>query len=206
MYKPLFLLFLLFPLFTLAQENESFLISGKVKQGSIMVGGNAAGYFNRISDDLGTRAYKANKMVLDVQAKNGYFIRHDWAIGLDVTLHHENQSITSDSVRTPFRETYLLFGPFTRVYLVSAFFGELSVKVGLHNFSGGPKNDLIASNLGFGYSFFINQQLSVEPLLSFRYSREINRGNYRTTLGPMIGVGVQAYLLRQRSHIIKRGL
>ncbi|MCC9138224.1 hypothetical protein ACFSKU_14280 [Pontibacter silvestris] len=206
MYKYLLLFLLFSPVLTLAQENESFLIRGKVKQGSIMIGGNAAGYYNKVKDDLYGSSYEANKIWLEIRAKNGYFIRHDWAIGLDISLHHESQNITTAAVRHPLRETSLIFGPFTRYYLAGAFFGEFMVGVGLHDFSSGPNNNIVASNLGVGYSYFINQQLAVEPILSFRYQRDVYHSQRRVSYGPMIGIGVQAFLLRQRSHIIKRGL
>lgn len=201
-----FLLFL--PFILLAQENESFLIKAKIKQGSILLGGtvNASAY--KITDELSAPLQKLEGHNINVvaRAKNGYFLQHDFALGLDFTINHESVRFTSDPERKPDNKTYMLLGPFARYYLDNGIFGEASAAVGLLNFSLSEKYNLFEGAVGVGYAHFFNEKFSIEPILSFRYFQQVLKNKKYTRYGPMFGVGIQAYLLRKKAHIIKRAL
>ncbi|MHA6249262.1 hypothetical protein ACXYMU_15080 [Pontibacter sp. CAU 1760] len=202
------ILFLLSCIVASAQENRSFLIPAKVKQGSIMLGGNlsASAFKTTKGLDLPLSPEEGTNILLNLNAKNAYFLRHDFAVGLVVSMEHESLIVTTDEDTRKFRRTYLLAGPFTRYYLDSGLFGELALQSGLLNFSSGQKSNLFQGGLSVGYAYFINQHISLEPMLSFKYQREWRDGQSNTTLGPQIGFGVQAYILRRTSHIIKQAL
>ncbi|MEJ8756620.1 hypothetical protein WG947_06415 [Pontibacter sp. H259] len=207
--KQLLLLLCLLPYLVFAQENESFMFKAKVKHGSILIGGTLSGFAYKTSDDLHTlngRKEDGTKIQANLQAKNGYFVVNDFAVGLNLNLYHESTKVTSDPEQEPFRETYFLAGPFVRYYLDNGVFGEAGASMGKHNFSDGLQSNLLEGSVGVGYSFFFNEKFALEPLLSFRYFRQKHGDKVYSSVGPMVGVGFQAYLLRKRAHVIKIGL
>ncbi|WP_161887664.1 autotransporter outer membrane beta-barrel domain-containing protein [Pontibacter russatus] len=191
-----------------AQENQSYLIHAKVKQGSILLGGSlsASAYTTTRELDLPLGPEEGTNILASLYAKNGYFLMHDFALGLVVSLEHESLSISTKEDADKFRRTMMLAGPFARYYLDNGIFGELSLQAGLLNFSTGDKSNLFQGGIGVGYAYFVNQRISLEPMLSFRYFQESRGGKSNTTLGPMLGFGIQAYILRRRAHIIKEAL
>ncbi|HEY4652711.1 MAG TPA: hypothetical protein VIG72_14935 [Pontibacter sp.] len=207
--RQLLLLLMLLPVIALAQENESFMFRAKVKHGSILVGGNISGFAYKTTDNLlnGTGVKEdGRKIQANLQAKNGYFVMNDLAIGLNLNLYHESTKVTAEPEQEAFRETYFLGGPFVRYYLINGVFGEAGVSFGKHNFSDGLQSNLLEGSAGIGYALFFNEKFSLEPMLSFRYFRQSRGDEAYTSFGPMVGVGFQAYLLRKRAHVIKIGL
>ena len=200
--------FCLLSAFASAQENQSYLIPAKVKQGSIMLGGNlnASAYSTTKELDLPVGREEGTNILVNLHSKSGYFLQHDFVLGLDLSLEHESLSINTAEEVDKFRRTMMLAGPYARYYLDNGIFGELSLQAGLLNFSTGDKSNLFQGGIGVGYAYFINEKISLEPTLNFRYFREFRGGESNTTLGPMIGFGIQAYILRRRSHIIKEAL
>lgn len=209
MKLPLLILLAILPLSLLAQENKSYLMRAKVKHGSMLIGGNLTGYYYKTSDELSKPGEKleGSLMQASLKSKTGYFIWNDFAVGLDVFLVHNSEKIDGTETETvPLRETYLLAGPFVRYYLLNGVFGEASIAGGLHNFSTGFKSTLYEGSVGVGYAHFINEKFSLEPILSFRYFYKSDGNKTYVTYGPMIGFGVQAYLLRKKAHVIKTTL
>lgn len=208
----LLLVTLTVPLDAFSQENESSLIRAKIKHGSVMIGGNLNGSYLLTSNELNNAGDKVERRVINftMRGKNGYFVREDLVVGLDLSVLHRSSKITtlSDSPREPNRETFVLAGPFIRYYLLNGVFGELTMLAGLQNFNDvNAKYKALEGSVGIGYAYFITEKFSLEPVLSFRYFQKVDRNDrtYRE-LGPMLGFGLQVYLLRKRSHVIKQGL
>ena len=201
-----FLLFL--PTILLAQENESFLIKAKVKQGSILLGGTVHGSAYKTTDELSSpqQPLEASKINVLVRAKNGYFVLHDFVVGLDLTIDYRSIKQTDNPEVKPDNQTFGLMGPFVRYYLDNGVFGELTTTVGFNNFSKSNKYNIFETSAGVGYAFFFNEKFSIEPTLSLRYFQQKLRDNKYTEIGPVLGVGIQAYLLRKKAHVIKRAL
>ncbi|WP_299760576.1 hypothetical protein [uncultured Pontibacter sp.] len=203
---------LLFFFFTysavLAQENKSFMWKAKVKHGSVLIGGNVDAAIYKTTKELNQPLgpEEGTSILANMNFKGGYFLIHDLAIGVDLGISHESYSVSIEEGKDTFRRTYLLGGPFTRYYLDNGIFGELTLKGGLLNFSTGDKTDLAQGTLGVGYALFVNEKIAIEPIISFRYTREWQGDDANVSFGPLIGVGIQAYLLRRTSHIIKEAL
>lgn len=196
----------------MAQENQSSLVRAKVKYGSLMLGGNLSGNYlttSREVDNLGNKV-NTRQINLIMRAKNGYFVREDLAVGLDLNITHRSSKITdfSERPREPNRETLILAGPFIRYYLLNGIFGEASALAGMHNFNDvNNKNKVLEGGIGIGYAHFINEKFALEPILSMRYFQKKDRnGRLYTEIGPTIGFGLQVYLLRKKAHVIKQGL
>lgn len=211
MHKSQFALILLFLISSvaMAQENRSSMWKAKIKHGSVMIGGNLDASIQKTTRELNQPLgpEEGTHILANLNIKGGYFLIHDLAIGVDLGLRHDSYLVTVEGAQQSFRQTYLLAGPFTRYYLDNGFFGELNVKGGLLSLStGGSKTNLAQGTMGVGYALFINEKISIEPMLSFRYTREWRADNANVSFGPLIGVGVQAYLLRRTSQIIKETL
>ncbi|PKV75367.1 hypothetical protein [Pontibacter ramchanderi] len=195
-----------------AQENESSLIRAKIKHGSLLLGGNLQGSYQLTTSELNSTGQKVDGRRIDfnLRSKNGYFVFEDFAVGLDVSVLHQSSKITevSDTEREASRETFVMAGPFVRYYMLNGVFGELTMLAGLNNFNDvNRKYKALEGGAGLGYAFFVNRQFSLEPVISMRYFRKVDRdGRAYSEFGPMIGFGLQAYLLRQKSHVIKRAL
>ncbi|GAB3195540.1 hypothetical protein ABID22_001520 [Pontibacter aydingkolensis] len=207
MRKTLLLLFLL-PYLVVAQENESYLIKAKVKQGSILLGGTVDASFYKTTDAISSpgQTINATEIMATINAKNGYFVMHDFVIGLNLTIDFRSKKIDTTEEMLPDKRTYMLMGPFVRYYLDNGIFGEFSVAPGLLNFSKSDKFNLLEGRIGIGYAYFFNEKFSIEPMLSVRYFQQKLGDRKYTAIGPVLGVGIQAYLLRKKAHVIKRAL
>ena len=209
MHRILLLTLLLISFSVSAQENRSHMVPAKVKHGSLLIGGtlNASAYKTTRELKLPIGRDEGTNILASIRTKNGYFIDHDFAVGVAVTLEHESLTTkVTEGEDKKFRVTRLLFGPFTRYYLDNGVFGELSLEVGLLNFSNGQKSNLFQGGVGVGYAHFINEKIALEPILSFRYFNEWKGDKSNVTFGPMLGFGVQAYIWRKRAHVIKEAL
>ncbi|WP_018477815.1 hypothetical protein [Pontibacter roseus] len=176
-----------------------------------MLGGNLNGSYFITSSELNNTGEKVDgrRINFQLQGKNGYFIREDLVVGLDVSILHQSTKRTAvGSEFEPSRETFMLAGPFIRYYLLNGVFGEFTALGGLHNFNDvNRKYKSLAGSVGVGYAHFINEKFSLEPVLSLRYFRKVDRdGRSYQEIGPMVGFGLQVYLLRKKSHVIKQGL
>lgn len=213
-FTPFILVLCLMTCFTVhAQENESSLLRAKIKHGSLLLGGNFQGSYLLTTSELNSTGQKVNGRRIDfnLRGKNGYFIREDFVVGLDLSVLHQSTKRTDQADGSSFkprRETFVMAGPFARYYMLNGVFGEINLLAGLHNFNDvNQKYKALEGSIGIGYAYFITKQFSLEPVLSMRYFRKADRdGRAYTELGPMFGFGLQAYLLRQRSHVIKRTL
>ncbi|MCX2739236.1 hypothetical protein [Pontibacter anaerobius] len=208
-FKIFFLLvFISFSSLTLAQENKSFMWKAKVKHGSVLIGGNLDAAIQKTTRDINQPLgpEDGTNILANLNFKGGYFFMHDVAIGVDLGINHESYIVSVEGAKQTFRRTYMLGGPFTRYYLDNGIFGELALKGGLLNFSTGSKTNLFEGTMGVGYALFVNEKISVEPMLSFRYFREWEGDQSNVSLGPLIGVGIQAYLWRRTSQTVKEAL
>ena len=105
-------LFLLVSLTTFAQENRSSLISAKIKDGTVMLGGNLTGSYQKYNKK--TTNEKGDLITARLTTKSGYFFWPDIALGLNAAL--EYTSVNVDSTLYGSRTTDLLAGPFVRYY------------------------------------------------------------------------------------------
>ncbi|TXK47666.1 autotransporter outer membrane beta-barrel domain-containing protein [Pontibacter qinzhouensis] len=197
------------PFLAQAQENRSSLYPAKVKQGSIMMGGNISGSFYKFNNGLNSNngLYQQGTTIQALsQIKGGYFIIPDLVVGLELDHNYTSTATKTESGRQSNDRYTLLAGPFVRYYLDNGIFGEVTAGVGTQNLINNRSTNLYAGSVGIGYSHFISEKIAIEPLLSFRYLRETNTVNHNTRFGPMIGIGVQAYFLKETAKTIRQGL
>jgi hypothetical protein len=195
----LFLLGFFFLLHTAkAQQNTSSLLNAKIKDGTIMIGGNLSGSYQKYKyNNLKTNQQESGDLIrASFSAKSGYFFLPDFVVGLNVAVDHT--SINVDSTFYGPKTTFLLAGPYVRYYFNNGIFGELNVNAGVNTVKGADKTDIKSGSVGIGYAYFLNPNIAIEPMLSFNYlsSRIDNadRDQKDSQYGPLLNIGIQAYL------------
>ncbi|WP_205500984.1 hypothetical protein [Rufibacter psychrotolerans] len=181
-----------------AQENRSTLIPAKIIQRTLMVGGSVSGSYRQIDITGPNEPVSGHRTQFDLDAKLGYFVLHDFALGVRGAIYYYKESMDN---QVPTQATNVLVGPFARYYLNNGFFGEASAAVGVNKRPNISKTDLAEFRGGVGYAIFINPKVAVEPALLFSYYQEkrVTEGNRKVTeFGPTLNVGLQVYLFRER--------
>ena len=195
MRRLLFLASILFvSLNSFAQENRSSLINAKIKDGTVMLGGNLTGSYQKYNKQ--TTNQKGDLITARLTTKSGYFFWPDIAIGLNAALEYAGVNV--DSTLYGSRSTDLLAGPFFRYYWNSGLFVEINANAGVRTVRGEIKSDIKSGAIGLGYAYFLSEQIAIEPLLSFDYRQNQVTVNNKTSkdsqYGPVLSIGIQAYL------------
>jgi opacity protein-like surface antigen len=180
---------------------SSFGAFAQYNQGRMLVGG---------SFELSTRTEKTRdgsqtttdgtQTTFNLSPRFGYFIIDNLAIGAGVGLGLTKwNSKTSDN---DYNTSSISFQPFARYYLpVNVFFhgefgiGTSSVKSDNSNFNDYKYNSINLA-LGAGYALFLTDNVAVEPMLTYRFSRSKYDYDDEKNLdsGLYISVGFQIYL------------
>jgi hypothetical protein len=187
--------------FAFGQKNESFLTDAYVVKGSWMLGGDLSSSWKSYSKDQGAikNMDKGRIFRLDMRGKIGYFLLEDFGLGLKAQGSHLN--LKSDSTGLAPRQTVVTAGPFLRKYFKEGIFGEAGAGMGLDHLSGGLQWDILAADLGMGFTYFLNNNIAVEPILALVYSRQ-KAGTQtqvsHTQIGPEFRLGIQAFLFKPR--------
>jgi hypothetical protein len=187
--------------FCFAQKNESFLTDAYVVKGSWMLGGDLASSWKSYSRDQGTikNMDKGRVFRLDMTGKIGYFLIEDFAVGLKAHATHLN--LKSDSTGLAPRHTVVTAGPFVRKYFKEGLFGEAGAGMGLDHISDGIQWDLLEADLGLGFTYFLNNNIAVEPILAVVYSKQKAGTQTQMTyaeIGPEFRLGIQAFLFKPK--------
>ncbi|WP_181306490.1 hypothetical protein [Rufibacter sp. XAAS-G3-1] len=181
-----------------AQENRGTLIPAKIFQRTLMVGGSVSGSYKQINISSSGEPISGHRQQFDLDAKIGYFVLSDVALGMKGTVYHYKEEMDD---QIPTQATNILVGPFARYYLDNGFYGEASAAVGVNNRPNSTKTDLAEFKGGVGYAIFINPKVAIEPAVMFSYYQEKRptEGNRKVTeWGPSVNIGLQVYLFRER--------
>lgn len=177
----------------------TFYVLGQTEKGKKMAGGSVGINFGSSHNEFsGTKGPKMKFFYIDFEPKAAYFILDGVAVGLELDLSRDVDDYSD------VKETYnsITIGPFARYYHPTNFFGEVSL-----GFGGGKlkeeeegetdeaKYSIFEWSLGAGYAFFINDNASIEPMITYSRSTENNSdADYKYKLGEMmIEVGFNYY-------------
>jgi hypothetical protein len=168
--------------------------NAQLQKGNLMVGANLA--------DLGLRLQNGNTRIsFNISPKLGYFIRDNIAIGGEVGLGFDHQSVSSISTN----EINYKIGAFGRYYISdpraillkrSRFFIEANTGITGNNVKTEGAASVTTNGLGLGVgpgvTYFITPNIGLEGLL--KYDLGVGFGSSTTTHNFSIGVGFQIYL------------
>jgi hypothetical protein len=187
--------------FVFGQKNESFLTNAFVVKGSWMLGGDLSSSWKSYSRDQGSvkNVDKGRVFRLDMTGKVGYFLIEDFALG--VKAHATHLNLKSDSTGAAPRHTVVIAGPFLRKYFKEGIFGEAGAGLGLDHTSDVTQWDILAADLGLGFTYFLNNNIAVEPILAVVYSK--HKAGTQTQMsyaeiGPEFRLGIQAFLFKPK--------
>jgi hypothetical protein len=100
----------------------------------------------------------------------GYFVIDNLAVGMNATISYYKQY--------NIKSTILGVGPYVKYYFNNGLFLKAETSFSrLHNVNWGSSKEKDYSLIpGLGYAFFINQKISLEPCLSYKYSHSSHNG------------------------------
>lgn len=192
---------LIFSQISFAQKNESHLTDAYVLKGSWMLGGDLTSSWKSYSLDQGKVKNADTGRIFQVNAagKIGYYIMEDLGVGLKgyAGFHHAK----SDSTGSRPREVRILAGPFVRKYLKAGVFGEAGAGFGIDQVGEANKVDLLAADLGLGFTYFLNHNIAIEPQVVLAFSKHKSGTETPVTyreIGPEFKFGIQAFLFKPK--------
>jgi outer membrane protein len=177
--------------------------TAQIEKGNILASGSLGFASSKYKEvDNGTTDYESNSTYFWFMPKGGYFITDAIVVGVGLNLSTGSTKYEDDD---KFISSTTAFTPFARYYLPQGYFGHIEFGPGSTSEtwkSSGSEDSKEKYNsflwtLGVGYAFFLNDHVSVEPMVSYAsttYSDKDNT-NYKEKNGViMIQVGFSIYL------------
>jgi outer membrane protein len=180
---------------------SSFAAFAQYNQGRMLVGGSFELSTNTDKTrDGGRTITNGTRTTFNLSPRFGYFIMDNLAIGAGVGLGLSKWNSKNNG--SDYNTSSISFQPFARYYLpVNVFFhGEFGVGTSTtksedSNFADYKYNSINLA-LGAGYALFLTDNVAVEPMLTYRFSRSKydydNEKNIDS--GLFLSVGFQIYL------------
>src|SRR5699024_4323653 len=142
--------------------------NAQTEQGGIMAGGSVGLNFgNYYGEYDGNKGEKTKTTNIAVMPKVGYFVADGLAVGLGLNLNSLSEKDDDDK----FTASTFLISPFARYYSSVGLFGDVSVGLGSekskYNDNDPDKDKIFGWSLGAGYAIFLNDNVSIEPMVSY---------------------------------------
>src|SRR5690606_15527044 len=172
--------------------------NAQTEQGGIMAGGSIGLNFGSYYDEYdGNKGDKVKTTNIAVMPKVGYFVADGLAVGLGLNLNSLSEKDDDDK----FTASTFLISPFARYYSSVGLFGDVSVGLGSeknkYNDNEPNKDKIFGWSLGAGYAIFLNDHVSIEPMVSYNnysYTDADDSANKVKTGQFMIQVGFNIFL------------
>ena len=190
------LLFLLC-LNALAQNEKSK--NNPTDKGSFVVDGSV--YFSAINSTSTRGDYKNNVINIEVSPKVAFFVIDRLALGLETSYYFaRNKSTNLESESSSTSNYYgISISPYLKYYFINRIFLQASAGFGTSKSKDSnteSKGNTFNSQIGIGYAFFLNNNISFEPMISYRYNESKTNGSddksfYKVL---MLGAGLTIFL------------
>ena len=163
----------IFTLLTLMLALATFSFA-QTEQGNFLVGGGASYSFDKNKFERGSTTTDVGKSSeISFNPNFGYFVINGLAVGLSINLN--SSKFEAEDNGGEVKSSSVSFGPFVKYYHSSNFFGMAGFGVGSgRTESTGPlgftsESEWGVSNwiIGGGYAIFLNDNVSIEPMLSY---------------------------------------
>lgn len=169
-------------------------------KGSFLV--NGAFNFNTSNVDA-TNSFLdgAKQFNLSFSPRAGYFVMDGLAVGLETTFTYAREEFEFIYGTLTNKTSIFTAGPFVRYYLKSGFFAEASIGFGKQNSESDDPDgvnfeteiDFFSYELGVGYAIFFNNNVSLEPFLSYQFDQQTQNEDEIKASGLNLGVGFTFY-------------
>jgi long-subunit fatty acid transport protein len=172
----------------------------QTEQGLMLVGGSL-GFSTTTQETMyGGQSYGEQKITtFEVTPRFGYFVTDALAVGLGLEL--TSSTIKYEGSDSKQKESSTAISPFVRYYLPMGLFGQGEVGFGSAKYEGEGeyKAKLFQWGVGVGYAIFLNDNVAIEPLVSYgaRTEKDSNNSDNKDEYsGIMLNVGFSIYLGR----------
>jgi outer membrane protein len=180
-----------------------FSATAQIEKGKILASGSLGFASSKYKEvDNGTTDYESNSTYFWFMPKGGYFITNAIVVGVGLNLSTGSTKFEDDD---KFISSTLAFTSFARYYLPQGYFGQFEFGPGSTSEtwkSSGSEDskDKYKSflwSLGVGYAFFLNDHVSVEPMVSYSSTTYTDTDNtsYKEKNGAILfQIGFNIYL------------
>ena len=181
-----------------AQQEET--TDNPTSKGHFIVDGSVYFSLNNSKSERDGLSSKNKSFGLGISPKAAYFVVDRLALGLETSFnYHDSEFTNSEGEKSSQNGTALSVGPFARYYLVNGLFGQASVGFGSSKSNSDIseyKSNSFRYQFGVGYAIFLGQQISLEPIVSYRHTKNTQDGSSTdsTNNGFTLGAGFTIYL------------
>ena len=153
----------------------------QIEQGRFLAGGSVGLSFrNYKSVYNGTTTYETKTTSFSLAPRAGYLVTDDIAVGAGLAFSASSTKYDDDD---KYNGTSISFTPFVRYYLPQRLFGQFELGLG----SSKDKWTYVDDNdeeykykyffwsLGVGYAYFLNNNVAIEPMISYNASTYTDR-------------------------------
>lgn len=156
-----------------AQEETTIEIP--ITKGHFIVDGSVNFSFNNNESRQDGFSSDTDSFGLFISPRAAYFVIDQLAVGINASFGYTNfDSSDGQGNENSQNSTSISGGPFARYYLKNGLFAQGSLGFGTaknNNDFGDSRNNIFNYTLGVGYAIFIGPQVSVEPLINYRFSK-----------------------------------
>ncbi|MBS0010040.1 MAG: hypothetical protein KFF49_01430 [Bacteroidales bacterium] len=140
-------------------------------QKTFIIGGKIGMSYTSQKTVLPDRTYVNKTFKIPIESNIGYFITKNIAVGAKLNYKSEFEFYIEDNINIEKTNHYIILSPFARYYTKSLVFIELASGFGISKeIDTTPEQYKILyynSTLGLGYSLFLNQNISIEPIINY---------------------------------------
>jgi outer membrane protein len=144
--------------------------------------------------------FKSDVFNIQISPKVAFFVVDRLAIGLETSYSFNRQKFTLSNNETSNTSlNSILIGPYIKYYFKNGIFTQTSLGFGTsknkqEDFES--KSNTLNSQIGIGYAIFLNNHISFEPVINYRYSEfKNNNSNIKTFNNElMLGAGLTIFL------------
>jgi len=153
----------------------------QIEQGRCLAGGSVGFSFqNYKAVDNGITTSERKTPSFSLTPKAGYFVTDAIAVGAGLSLAASSTKYGDDD---KYNSTSIFFTPFVRYYLPQRFFGQLELGLGSSKNKWNYVNEEDEEfkyksffwSLGVGYAYFLNNNVAIEPMLSYNSTTRTER-------------------------------
>lgn len=144
-----------------------------ITKGHFMAGGLISFNKNTTEADFNNISTSIKQTVFELSPSFAYFIMNRFAVGLQISSTLTNQKENDGHI---YKEKSLALLPYFRYYIYSCFFGEAAIGYGFIK-AEEEKARIVNGKISCGYTFFLNQKVGLEPIVSYTWDELVTRDN-----------------------------
>lgn len=179
----------------------SLVATAQIEKGKILASGSLGFNFSNYRDiENGVTESDSKSTSFWLEPRGGIFITDALMVGTAIEL---SAGMTKYDDGDKYSYSSVSFTPFVRYYLPQMFFIQLELGPGIStdkwDYDSGTddkdKYSLLVWSIGAGYAYFLNDNVSVEPIISYSSTNYTDRNNTNQkdkygTLGFQVGLSI----------------